>query len=64
MYADRSLRLATGKAAQINFLLEGQKDLENPKIALPMELVVTRDASEPKAFVVQSLSFFDMHSDN
>lgn len=52
-----------GKVAQLNFRMQGQKGLEDAKMSLAFELVVTPNADENETFVVQSVGFYDMQAD-
>ena len=49
--------LAPGKAAQLNFLMQGEKGVEEPKMSLSMELVVTPNVEEKETYSVQSVGF-------
>lgn len=55
--------LTPGKVAQLNFRMQGQKGLEDAKMSLAFELVVTPNADENETFVVQSVGFYDMQAD-
>lgn len=49
-----------GKAAQLNYQLQGATGLDDPKITLGFELVVTPDLSKTEDYSAQSIGFFDM----
>lgn len=53
-----------GKVAQLNFQMQGEKDLEAPKMTLAMEFVVTPDTEDKDSYGVQSIGFFDMSPDS
>lgn len=55
--------LAPGKVAQLNFRMQGEKALEDTKMSLAFELVVTPNADENETYVVQSVGFYDMQAD-
>ncbi|QYX56745.1 CsgG/HfaB family protein [Roseovarius sp. SCSIO 43702] len=52
-----------GKVSQLNFLMQGAKDLESPKISLAMEFVVTPNTADIDSYEVQSVGFYDMVPD-
>ena len=56
--------LPPGKVAQLNFQMQGEKDVEAPKFSLAMELVVTPDTGAIDAYEVQSMGFYDMQPDS
>ena len=56
--------LPPGKAAQLNFQMTGEKDVEDPRFTLALELVVTPNVEEKDAYTVQSLGFYDMPPDS
>ncbi|MEQ8257577.1 MAG: FlgO family outer membrane protein [Roseovarius confluentis] len=56
--------LPPGKAAQLNFQMRGEKDVEDPKFTLALELVVTPDVDDKESYTVQSLGFYDMPPDS
>ena len=56
--------LQPDKVAQLNFLVEGAKDLDQPKMSLTMEFVVTPNAADVDSYSVQSIGFYDMAPDD
>ncbi|MEO1138875.1 MAG: FlgO family outer membrane protein [Pseudomonadota bacterium] len=55
--------LAPGKIAQLNFRMQGEKDLDQPKMSLAFEFVVTPNAEDNETYGVQSVGFYDMQPD-
>lgn len=56
--------LPPGKAAQLNFQMTGDKDVDDPRFTLALELVVTPNVEEKESYAVQSLGFYDMPPDS
>jgi len=56
--------LPPGKVAQLNFLMQTEKDIDAPRITLSIELLVTPDIKDNETYSVQSIGFYDMLPDN
>ena len=52
--------IPAGKAAQLNFDLEGASDVEDPSLTMSMEFVVTPNAADTETYDVRMVSFFDV----
>lgn len=55
--------LQPGKIAQLNFRMQGEKDMDDPRMTLGFELIVTPNRPENETFSVQSVGFYDLEVD-
>lgn len=55
-----STTIAAGKIVQLNFRMQGEKNIVEPKVSLGFELVVTPSMSDIDTYAVQTVSFYDM----
>lgn len=55
--------LQPGKVAQLNFRMQGEKDMDNPRMTLGFELIVTPNRPENETYSVQSVGFYDLEVD-
>lgn len=55
--------LPPGGLAQLNFVMEGEKDLDTPRITLTMELLVAPNEQEPDTHDAKLVGFYDMVPD-